>query len=53
MDLVGSHIVLGHLGADTVTGALNILDSVLDLIGGGDVLPGVQEGLLLHGACTC
>ena len=49
---IDSHVILGHLGADTVTGALHILDSMLDLVGGGDVLPGVQEGFLLHGSCT-
>ena len=43
-----SDIVLSHLGLNAVTGALHVLDGVLSLIGGGNVLPGVKEGLFLH-----
>jgi len=43
-------IVLAHLGRDAITSALNILNSVLDLIGCRDVLPGAQECFLLHGS---
>ena len=43
-----TYIVLSHFRADPVTGALNALDGVLDLVGRRDVLPRVQECLLLH-----
>ena len=43
-----TYIVLSHFRADPVTGALNALDGVLDLVGSRDVFPGVKEGLLLH-----
>ena len=45
-----THIVGCHLGLDPVTSALHVLDGVLSLVGGGNVLPGVEEGLLLHGS---
>ena len=47
-----SDIVLSHLGLNAVTGALHVLDGVLDLVSGGNVLPSVQEGLLLHVSFT-
>ena len=43
-----AHVILGHLGLDAVTGAVDILDGVLDLISSWDVLPSVEECLLLH-----
>ena len=42
------YIICCHFGLDPVTGALHVLDCVLSLVGGGNVFPGVQEGLLLH-----
>ena len=47
-----SDIVLSHLGLNAVTGAFHVLDGVLDLVSGGNVLPSVQEGLLLHVSFT-
>ena len=49
--LLTTYIVLAHLGRDAITGTLHILNSVLDLIGCRDVLPGSQECFLLHGSC--
>ena len=45
---VSTYIVLCHFRADPITGALNTLNGVLDLIGSRNVFPGVQECLLLH-----
>jgi hypothetical protein len=46
-----TYVILRHLGAYPVAGALNVLDGVLDLVRRRDVLPRVQEGFLLHRAC--
>ena len=43
-----THVVLRHFRADAIAGALHPLDGVLDLVGRRDVLPRVQECLLLH-----
>ena len=45
---LATYIILTHFCADAITGALNPLNGVLDLIGGRNVFPRVQEGLLLH-----
>ena len=43
-----AYIILSHLCLDTITCALNILNSVLNLICCWDVLPSVEERFLFH-----
>jgi len=41
-------VVVIHLCLDAITGAFHVLDGELDLVGGGDVLPCVEESFLFH-----